>query len=244
MRFILLFLLLMIMCINNVQARPVVADLGIRSIDIDHNFSGINILMFGARNDVGKLVVVVRGPEKNYIVRKKSRIAGVWVNSESVEFNKVPGFYYIASTDKPEALKNSQLLKSLGIGVDNIHMVNVKTDLQESNQENFKEALIRHKLHSGLYSSKIDNISFEETLFRTVLRFPKNIERGWYTVEVYLFNDGILSAVQSTPVKVSKVGFEAFLFDMAHKNSFIYGLICTIIALSIGWIATRILGRR
>jgi hypothetical protein len=45
-----------------VFARPLVADTFPRKINIDHNFTGTDILVYGARNGIGNIVIVVRGP--------------------------------------------------------------------------------------------------------------------------------------------------------------------------------------
>ena len=73
-------------------AMPLVGDLSNYRIDIDSSFNGTRIFLFGVRNDIGDIVVVVRGPRKDYIVRKKEEIAGVWVNGERMKFYGVPDF--------------------------------------------------------------------------------------------------------------------------------------------------------
>jgi len=233
---------------NDAKSKPIVADLAIRSVDINHDFNGINILMFGARNDTGKIVVLLRGPDRNYIVRKKEKIGGLlWMNKKSVEFEDVSSLYAIASTNALSEIQNDNLLKRLEMSIDNIeinaipehHSIKSKKTISE-----FREAFKRLKIDSGLYDSEIQPISFwGETLFRTSLKFHKNLEDGLYTAEVYLIQDGVLSAMQSTPIKVSKIGFEAIIFDLAHKNSLLYGFLCVFMAISAGWSASKIFGR-
>ncbi len=237
-----LFIMLLVLLPGAVQARPIVADLAIRSIDIGHDFAGIDILLFGARNDIGDIVVVVRGPEQPYIVRKKERMAGVWVNRKAAEFSDVPGFYAVAAVRPLEVLKNEQLLRTLGIGMERLDL----PSLQESDamHPEFREALLRHKEGKGLYVSTLNKVDFwGETLFRTVLRFPKNIMKGLYTAEVYLFNDGQLTAMQFTPFQVSHSGFEAWLHTAAHQYSLLYGIAAVLIALLAGWVASVIFHR-
>ena len=222
-------------------AKPIVADLAVHSIDIEHDFSGLDVLMFGARSDVGRIIVVLRGPEKKFMIRKKERIAGVWVNSKSAELEGVNSFYSMAATNPFSDIRNDQLLSSLGIGVENISM---NTSYKEKDINEFKQALIKNKEKSGLYVKKVGKVTFwGETLFRTILKFPKNIERGWYTAEVYLFSDGALTAVQSTPVLVRKTGFEALVYDFAYSHKLAYGCVCVALAVFAGWSANVLLRR-
>jgi uncharacterized protein (TIGR02186 family) len=223
------------------QARPIVADLAIRAIDIDHDFSGIEILLFGARGDVGDIVVVVRGPKQDYTVRKKERIGGIWVNRDAVSFDQTEGFYAVASSRPLEELKNEQLLKRLDVGLGN---KSFGTLVEPENIDNFRDAFVRYKQTQGLYSTGETPISFwGDTLFRTVLSFPKNIVKGWYIAEIYLFSDGQLVGMQATPLRVKQTGFEAFVYDSAHEHPFLYGLCAVIIALFAGWAASALFHR-
>ena len=217
------------------------ADFFPRSVDIDHDFTGLEILMYGARTDVGRVVVMLRGPEHDYIVRRKERVAGVWVNKESVIFHNVPSLYHMASTSDLKEIRNDRLLDALDIGLANIPFYPEGHDLAEV--EAFKQAIISHKQAQGLYSTEIEDIDFwSETLFRTWLTIPKNISGGTYSAEAYLFSD-VLSASQYTPIHAKKTGFAAFMFDLAHHYSFLYGLMAVAMALICGWVASSLFGR-
>lgn len=238
MRFLFLLILLFP---ATVFSRPLIADLAVRQINIDHNFAGIEMLLFGARGDFGDIVVVLRGPEGRYIVRKKDRVAGLWVNRESAEFDHVPALYAVASTRPLSELENPELLKTLGIGIDNLHFPVSKGD---NHPGEFQDALLRQQQRLRLYTAPIGKVSFwGETLFRTVLTFPKNTLKGTYTAEIYLFSGGQLAAMQSTPVTVRKIGFESFIYDAAHKRPLLYGLLAVSLALLAGWLASLIFQR-
>src|SRR4051812_28754135 len=99
---------------------PLVADLSNYRIDIDSGFSGTRIFLFGARNDNGDIVVVVRGPYKDYIVRKKEEIGGIWINRERMKFFGVPDFYAIGASRKLSEVEQGSAFRQLGIGEDNL----------------------------------------------------------------------------------------------------------------------------
>lgn len=243
----LLLLALTFLACPSAQARPIDADLDVRSVDIDHSFSGMDLLLYGARNETGRIVVVLRGPEKRYLVRRKERIGGIWVNRKSVEFDHVPGFYAAASVAPTSTINNPRLLDALGVGSGNIPFEvsgNQKGLKSDTTVNEFRDALADQLEKSGLYRNELSPVSFMgETLFRTWLEFPKNILRGWYTAEVFLFTDGQLTSVQTIPISVSKIGFEAFTFDFAHKRPLIYGLLCVLMALAAGWGGNRMFRR-
>lgn len=218
-------------------AKSLISDISDHIINIDTKFTGTDILLFGARNEPGDIVVVLRGPRQSYAVRKKERIAKIWVNREQVRFDDVDSFYAIASSRPLQALKSDSLLASLRIGIHNLPFVVV------GNKRNipvgpFRDALFDKQLHSNLYASAKRSIPFMgEILFRTVIRFPENIPRGTYTAETYLINNGQLISVQSTPIIVRKIGFDAYISDLAHDNAVVYGLLSIGMALVAGWLA-------
>lgn len=79
------------------RANTLVADLSQHLVGITTGFAGADVLLFGAVEGHGDVVVVTRGPERPAIMHRKSRILGVWANTASMTFDRVPSFYAIAS---------------------------------------------------------------------------------------------------------------------------------------------------
>jgi hypothetical protein len=59
------------------RAQPLVFDLSSHLIAITTGFSGTELLLFGATEGEGDVIVTLRGPETTAVVRKKSRVAGI-----------------------------------------------------------------------------------------------------------------------------------------------------------------------
>ena len=230
-------LLLLLLLPTMASAKSLIADISDHLINIDSKFTGADILLFGARNDPGDIVVVLRGPKHSYIVRKKERVAGIWVNRSQVRFDEVDSFYTVAASRPIYAINGDSLLPALAIGINNLPftVVNKPKDLDI---EPYKNALLEWQADADLYYSSNRPITFMgEILFRTVIRFPDIIPRGDYTAETYLVNNGQILAAQSTPIQVKKVGFDAFVSDMAHDYAALYGLVAVSMALIAGWFA-------
>ncbi|NBX03361.1 MAG: hypothetical protein EBR02_04755 [Alphaproteobacteria bacterium] len=112
----LFFLCLFLLPPISAKASPVVADLSNYRIEQDTNFNGTRLFLFGARNDNGDIVVVIRGPNKNFIVRKKEEAGGLWINTERMKFHDVPAFYMVASSKPLRELEDKGVMALLGIG--------------------------------------------------------------------------------------------------------------------------------
>jgi uncharacterized protein (TIGR02186 family) len=220
----------------DLHARPLIADLSIRKIEINSSFKGAEILLFGARNEAGDIVIVIRGPQQSYVMRRKRKIGFIWANKDKAVLEDVQSYNSFASNRPLQELRNERLLKVLNIGTDNIP-VSVRTK-KEKNISSFQSAFFEERKNKGLYFPEIGEVEFiGDTLFRTILKFPDNIPRGTYTAETYLFSDGQLNGFQSTPLNVEKVGFDAFIYNLAYNHPLLYGILAVSIAIFAGWVA-------
>src|SRR5690554_3991185 len=110
------------------HADQLVTDLSEHQIAIRSNFTGTQILLFGAveartpgtRALNRDIVVVVQGPNAPAMVRRKERVAGIWINHDSVTYPDVPGYYAVASTRPLEVTTTPDILKALRIGIESI----------------------------------------------------------------------------------------------------------------------------
>lgn len=217
-------------------AEPLIADLSNHLIAITTGFSGTDVLMFGATDGPGDILVTVRGPATDIAVRRKARVFGVWVNRDTLEFGSVPAYYAIASNRPIEQFVDPTLLMRQRIGLDNLMLSLPAADPAEV--ETFRRALIRTKQQQGLFADSIGKVSFlGNQLFRTELHFPSNVPVGSYLVEVLLIRDGAVVSAQTTPLVISKIGVGAEIFRFAHVHSFGYGAGAILGALLLGWIA-------
>lgn len=218
-------------------ARPIITDLSERKIAIDANFTGKEILVYGARVEAGQIVIVIRGPEGKFMVRKKERVAGMWVNTGSVKFYNIPQFYVISSSKALDKLDSDTLLKNLEIGLDKKDFGS-KTKLKPEEVREYRQALLAKLEKDNLLSFDVINLPFlEGTLFRFRINFPEKVLPGIYTAEIYSFNEGNLVGMQSIPVVVEKVGLEATIHNFAHNYPAWYGLFAIFFAAAIGWAA-------
>ena len=102
------------------QLRPngLVADLSDHLVAITTGFAGAEVLLFGAVEDPGDVVVIVRGPKEDVVMHRKSRLGGIWVNTATMTFDEVPSFYAVAATRPLDEIAASSVLLRNQIGLD------------------------------------------------------------------------------------------------------------------------------
>lgn len=224
--------------------KELVVDLSKSVVAITTGFTGSDLLLFGATEGEGDVVVAVRGPRRDEIVRRKRRVAGVWINRESMSFQQVPGYYAIAASRPIGELINEKQRAKYRIGVDFLDLKPNGKDLSGPRDEDataFRQALIRNKQRQGLYGRHPGDVIFlGNRLFRSQLHFPANVAVGAYTVDVYLVREGAVTSVETTLLTVRKFGFEAGVYGFAHRHSMAYGVLAIIIAVMAGWLAGAI----
>src|SRR6202007_2257475 len=102
------------------RAEALVADLTSHLIAITTGFTGASVVLFGAIDGPGDVAVVVQGPDREITVRRKSRIAGLWVNSREVTFANAPSFYAVAASRPLEEIVSPATAAFYRLGVTNL----------------------------------------------------------------------------------------------------------------------------
>jgi uncharacterized protein (TIGR02186 family) len=227
-------------------------DIGVSSneIAITSDFRGADLTIFGALSNTDELllaigqydvVVTLEGPRDYATVRKKERVLGIWMNTESMSFQQVPESYSIASTRQIDDLEQGPSFNSVGVGMEHMPLDPVGYIRNSGVISEFRDAYRRLKLNSGLYQRDTSGVRFvSSSLFRASLRLPANIPDGQHMVRAYLFKSGALIAQRETPLRVVKTGIEQAISDAAHERPFAYGFLCVLFAVVTGWGASLI----
>lgn len=220
------------------RATGLVADLSSHLVAITSGFAGVDVLLFGAVEGPGDVVVVVRGPERTQPVLRKSNVAGIWMNTARVIFERVPSFYFIAATRPLDEIAAEPVLRANQFGVERLQIGLPAARAGGRAAEEWRDALIRNKQREALYVREPAGVALlGQRLFRTSVHLPSNVPPGLYRAEIYLLRDGQVVEAQTTPLSISKLGLEADLYAFAHQQPATYGMIAVVAALVAGWLA-------
>ncbi len=222
-------------------------------ISIASDFRGADFTMFGALNNADQLllaigqydiVVTLEGPNDYSTVRKKSRVAGIWINTSAITFAPLPESYSMASTRNIDNIATAGTLKAMGLGVEHLPLRSAVFSGVPDNAFDFQDAYRRLKLSSGIYRNDTTGVRLERTgLFWATLRLPANVPNGVHTARAYLFKSGMPVAQKELRLRVVKTGMEQAITDAAHQTPVVYGMLCVLLAVVTGWGAS-ILFRR
>jgi uncharacterized protein (TIGR02186 family) len=225
-------------------------DIGTSSseIAITSDFAGADLTVFGALANTDQLllaigqydvVVVLEGPRENGTVRKKERVFGIWVNTQSMTFERVPEAYSLSSTRAIDSVTKVGELNDRGIGLDHIPLNPVGFVGDVGNLREFRDAFRRLQESGGLYDRDPSGVRFvSSSLFKATLRLPANVPNGVHTVRAYLFKSGKFITEKALPLRVIKTGIEQTITDAAHDQPIAYGCFSVLLAALTGWAAS------
>jgi uncharacterized protein (TIGR02186 family) len=232
------------------------------NVRVNSDFRGDQIVLYGAVFDLAAkpsdVIVIVRGPDQPVRIARKSKIAGLWINSRPVVFQGAPGFYIAASTKPLDEIARFGELRRLEAGVDHLAMNAPAEQTTETRYGvrdvvvsslgadylDWRRAVVRLKEADHLYDVNEHGVRFvDKGLFRAEIPLPAEAPIGQYSVRILLFQNGQLVAEKDRSLSVEKVGVERGLYLWAHRRPWSYGLAAMAFALSAGWAASSVFRR-
>lgn len=229
-----------------------VPDVSNRSVEIKYSFTGEDLLLFGAivypdgraPDSRADIVVVIKGPTQPIRLREKRRVAGIWVNAESVRFASAPGFYAVASSKPISDIVDERTAAIYEIGLENLSL-SPSSFAGEEQLRRFEAGLIDLKQRQRLFVEQSDAVEIREgVLYRARLALPAQVPVGRYMAETYLISRGQVLAVASRDIDIQKTGFDRFVALAAEDYGLIYGLVAVMISVGLGWLAGLVFARR
>lgn len=228
------------------QEEQIVSGLSQSRVAITANFDGSEILIYGAVKreapapQGGRLevIITVEGPSTPLVIRRKERVAGIWVNTSSITVDAAPSFYAVATTGLVDEILSDT--DDLRYRITLPHAIRaIGSSAEATGAESFIEALERIRTEDDVYRLLQGQVQLvEETLFRTDVILPANLIEGDYKVRMFITRDGRVIDQMERVIGVRKAGLERTLYVMAHEQPFLYGLISLVLAAVAGWAAS------
>lgn len=227
-------------------AETIVTGLSENRVAITANYNGSEILIYGAvKRDAPApgpspiaVIITVEGPSQPLTIRRKAWVAGLWINRDAITVDASPSFYAVATSGAIDEILSSTDDLRYAITIEHaIEAVGSTSEAADADQ--FIEALQRIQQEGDRF--RLDERSIEltdQTLFRTDVRLPANLTEGNYKVRLFLLRDGSVIDHQEKIIMVRKAGLEKIVYDLAHGQPLIYGVISLLMAVVAGGAAS------
>jgi uncharacterized protein (TIGR02186 family) len=239
----------------NAQAERLVVSLSNERVYITSSFTGENLVLFGTiEPDAAAtrlrsgydLVVTATGPMEEFRARKKSRVLGIWVNTQTRRITRAPAYDTILSNRPLGDITTAEHRERLRIGLDALPLQQQvgRRAGEMPKDDPFRAAFLRLQNEYGLYREDPAAVTFlTPTVFRASIPLPSQVPTGTYTIDVKLFTEGALVGGAQAPLSIIKAGFEQYVAEAARDHGLLYGLVMALLALGTGWIASVVFRR-
>ncbi|PPD29797.1 MAG: hypothetical protein CTY20_05020 [Hyphomicrobium sp.] len=239
---------------GTVATEQLEVDVSSRSVAVTSGFNGTELVVFGSvansRQDSPEsgyydVVIVVEGVMSPVVVRRKSSVGGLWINTASIRFGSLPSYYAIASTRPIDEIADADARNLHRIGFSHVPMQvasrGFSSGLSQSELMAFQESVVRLKRKDGLYVSEDYSVAFiGRSLFRAAIGLPANIPVGPVTARVYLFRSGEMLSMADVRVALTRQGLDRYLHTMSKSQPLLYGLLCVALAVGAGMLGSTL----
>jgi uncharacterized protein (TIGR02186 family) len=241
---LILALIVLLFAARAEAAEDLVSGISTDLIQIQSDFAGTEIVVFGAIETFDPttpvedrdIVVAVRGPDVDFTVQRKARVLGLWLNAEQMPIGGMPGYYFVASTRPLDVIASADTLERFELGTAHLR-ASVPPDTSGDDLAEFHAAAERLLTGEGMYWESTTAIEFlSRSLFRARIPVPATVPPGEYRAEVYLFHGGTVTSAQSSPLFVDKTGLEREIYDFSFEAPLAYGGLAVFLSFSLGWL--------
>ena len=238
-----IFLIFTIFC-NSIFASEAYFDLSEKEIQIETDFTGKEIIIFGTLNIDDDTIITIEGPKKDAKMMKKERILGFWFNTKKVIYKNIPSVFFVSSSKPVRKILNKNTIIKEKLYFDEI-LINTLTQRDFINQKKlsiWNKNLIKIKKDNNLFKEyKLNNI--ENKLFQTRIFFPANIITGDYKVTIFQIKNKIVLNKKIKIIKIKKSGIGEKVYKFAHNQPATYGLLSILFAILSGLTAATLFRR-
>ena len=220
-------------------------------------YNGAPIRMEGTAPGGSKIMIVLRGVEKDELFNKKGRVGPIWVNTDKVHVTGTPSLFLRFSSEDVHTFLSHEMIDAYALDEASIKKrMQIRTSKGQPDPQYWEvlaNSYLDLKKSDGNYRRVADRVHVTEgadglTHYTLAFNWPKTAPPGSYQIEVYACRDGAIVGHGGAVLRLVEVGFPAFMVNLAHTHPYGYGLLAVLMAVIAGFgidaIASRLRGGR
>ena len=171
----------------------------------------------------------VTGPRQTLVTFRKSRVLGIWVNTDSRLFENVPAYLAVLANRPLDDIASPETLQRLQLGLDNFPLPQRISGTGDDtfSDDPFRAAFLKLRIDAQPLSGSLERRDLPHARRCSALRYRcrRRVPVGNYEVDVRLFVDGAPIARTQSALEVYKAGFEQFVSSAARNHGLLYGIV-------------------
>ncbi len=192
-----------------------------------------------------RVVVVVRGGERDEEFYRKARVGPIWVNRGRVHVSGVPVLFYRFSSGALREFLHQDEIKRYQLDESAI-----KAQMRiepEFSREQIVASWLELKAEEATYALNREALRWgprqdHVAPFSVDFAWPRKVPPGVYQIAVYECRDGSVTSYAVRSFPVVKVGFPAWLWSMATNHALVYGVASVLAAAAVGFATAYLIG--
>jgi hypothetical protein len=206
---------------------PISADLNYYNLNVGYEFSGDYITLFGTKENLENIAIMIKGPERNYLINKREKFFHLWIKRTTKIFDNTPSYH--ATWISEGLYKERDLMNFYDIELDSIFSQDIRDDFSEYFLKDMRE-------NKALYMKPEIIESANNNLFKVNLFLPNNATIGNYLVNVLSFdNKNNVDGKIVMTFRIMHSDFNNFIYRMNKETPKLYVLFLIIFAfLTVG----------
>lgn len=210
-------------------------------IKIDFFYHGSTVSVAGNADSGTDLIIKIASPDEHETLKQKGKVAGfLWMNTGTLDLEKVPNLYSIYSTKNIEDILSTDEMDKYVIGYPALNRhIEIKPASNEIEKSKWFNEFVKYKESSNLYktsSGKITTSSKDgKQAYYILTAWPYQAPPGDYLVTVYAVKDKKVLEKAEAKVQVEQVGIVKIFAGMAKSKAALYGIISIVAALTAGF---------
>jgi hypothetical protein len=199
-------------------------------IEINSNFLGEEIVLFGHKDEGRDLIIIFEGIEKQGKLFTKTKKGLLWIN-EKQELDRIPSFFGIFSTPK-YSLNEIFLIPS----------VTSKHALISDFSERLYQIRTALKIKGLYFEDELQSI--EGSLFIKKFKIPDNISAGDIKVSLYEIQNNEVIGLNQKKLNIQKKGLTSRFEIMLEEQSMLYTIILVVFSIVFSLLSNWLFRRR
>jgi uncharacterized protein (TIGR02186 family) len=198
-------------------------------------FTGAKEFLFGSTAQPGDIVVRVTSVNGPAALSRKEQVGPFWLNGGELHLADAPQLVYLLSNRPLADIASRAELKQYGLTFrSNLAPIPADANFAPAGAH-LRTVFAQLKEKDGLYRKISDDVRIHDgTLFSATIPLPAAAPIGTYQVDTFEFRDGKMIAQQSGSFRVREVGFERWVSTAAAHDAGPFGVLFTMLAITLG----------
>jgi len=213
-------------------------------VDITTTFAGTDVRIFGAMDVAADLIIKITGPAQEVTLSREVQHGPFWIGGGKASVSGAPSLVYLYATKPIASLLPAAERTRYGLELEGTAL-RIEPQAGGISEDRWRRAFFRLKERERRYIE--DDRAIRITRNRLVvsdISLPAEVEFGTYRIEALLVRDGKVIGRDAAQFVVRQVGFGRWVWRVAHRHPWLFGVACTLSAMLIGFTLNAATHRR